>query len=110
MYGKGAGHYAELHLLFAKWLTENKKEAPIWWEQLAVYFIDTYFCGAVYDARVYAKVRMAVSSLFYVYEMLLARWIKNERMLDLEDVIITVYRYSREIEHSDINLERIERF
>lgn len=110
LYGKGAEYYMKQHLLFAKWLGENRKEAPVWWEQLTVYFIDTYFCGAVYDGRVYAKARMAVSSLFYIYEMLLARWIKNEETLDVEDVIMTVYRYSREIEHSDVNLERMERF
>jgi len=110
LYGKGAGYYGNIHQTFADFLAKNRKEAPIWWEQLAVYFVDTYFCGAVYDGRVYAKARMAVSSLFYVYEMLLARWIKNEKTLDLEDVIMTVYRYSREVEHSDINLERIEHF
>lgn len=42
-------------------------------------------------------------------QMLMARWMKNEKMLDSEDVIETVYRYSREIEHSDKNLERMER-
>lgn len=110
LYGKGAVYYADLHSEFANWLTQNMKDAFIMWEQILVYFIDTYFCGAVYDGRVYAKARMAVSSLFYIYEMLLARWIKNDRALDMEDVIMIVYRYSREIEHSDLNLERIEKF
>ena len=34
---------------------------------------------------------------------------KNEKMLVQEDVLNIVYRYSREVEHSDINLERIEK-
>lgn len=110
LYGSGAEEYANLHSEFAKWMLINMPDAQIIWEQLLIYFVDTYFCGAVYDGRVYAKVRMTVSSLFYVYEMLLARWMKNSRMLDMEDVIMIVYRYSREIEHSDLNLERIEKF
>lgn len=110
LYCGGAEKYSRWHGEFAKWLAENIPDAGIMWEQLLVYFIDTYFCGAVYDGRVYAKVRMAVSSLFYIYEMLLARWIKNEKTLDMEDVIMIVYRYSREVEHSDLNLERIEHF
>ena len=80
----------------------------IWMEQLLVYFVYTYFCGAVYDAKAYTKARMAVNNVFLIYEMLAARWLKNERMLDMEEVIMLVYRYSREIEHSDTNLERIE--
>ncbi len=37
------------------------------------------------------------------------KWLKNEHMLDLEDVIMIVYRYSREVEHSDQNLEIMEK-
>ena len=77
-------------------------------EQLLVYFIYTYFCGAVYDANVYAKARLAVDSLFFIYEMLAARWVKNEKDLNMEDIIEIVYRYSREVEHSDDNLKQME--
>lgn len=110
LYGKGEEGYMALREAFAEWLTGNMPDASVWWEQILVYFIDTYFCGAVYDGRIYAKAGMAVSSLFYIYEMLMARWLKNEHNLDMEDVIMTVYRYSREVEHSDINLERLENF
>ena len=47
--------------------------------------------------------------MFLIYEMLVARWCKNERQLDFEDVVEIVYRYSREVEHSDKNLELLER-
>lgn len=73
LYGEDSEYYADLHREFTQWLSQNMPDAPVLWEQLLVYFIDTYFCGAVYDGRVYAKARMAVSSLFYIYEMLLAR-------------------------------------
>ncbi|MEI3218530.1 MAG: hypothetical protein V8S08_01480 [Lachnoclostridium sp.] len=37
------------------------------------YFIYTYFCGAVYDGRVYAKVRMSVISVF----LLVKCWLQD---------------------------------
>ena len=110
LYDRGEEEYFELHEKFAKWLAEKLPDASIWWEQLLVYFVDTYFCGAAYDGRIYNKIGMAVSSLFYIYEMLTARWLKNDCDLDMEDVVMIVYRYSREVEHSDLNLERIEHF
>ena len=110
LFGNGAKGYQNIQEEFEDWISENWKDFSICCEQLLVYFIDTYFCGAVYDGRAYSKVRMAVVSVFYIYEMLKARWCKNDKMLDREDVIMIVYRYSREIEHSDRNLELMERY
>ena len=78
-------------------------------EQLLVYFISTYFCGAVYDGHIYSKVRMAVLRVWYIEELLKARWLRNEKFLDTEEVCEIVYRFSREIEHSDQNLEAAEK-
>ena len=100
--------YGKMHQDFAAWLTANMPEWEIQCEQLLVYFIYTYFCGAVYDGRAYAKIQMAVVSVMLIYEMLAARWRKNEKQLDFEDVVEIVYRYSREVEHSDQNLEAME--
>ncbi|MFR8178806.1 MAG: hypothetical protein ACLU80_01630 [Dorea sp.] len=47
-------------------------------EQLFVYFLYTYFCGAVYDARVYGKVQMAAVSVLLISELWKARWLRNE--------------------------------
>ena len=80
----------------------------IYMEQLLVYFIFTYFCGAVYDQRVYAKAQLAVASVFYIREFIVARWLKNDRCLDKEDLVEIIYRFSRELEHSDQNLELLE--
>ena len=78
-------------------------------EQLLVYFVSTYFCGAVYDGQVFSKMKMALLSAEAIGEILKARWLKNGRQLDEEDVIDVVYRYSREVEHSDENLKKIEK-
>ena len=77
-------------------------------KHLFVYFLYTYFCGAVYDARVYGKVQMAAVSVLLISELWKARWLRNEGVLDLEDLTEIVYRYSRELEHSDENLELFE--
>lgn len=109
LYQNGMEHYNAMKEEFRKWQDEVMPEWKIQCEQLLVYFISTYFCGAVYDGRAYAKIQMSVISVFLIYELLMAQWIKNDRILDMEDVVNTVYRYSRELEHSDLNLEKMEK-
>ena len=108
LYRGGSGPYWELKEKFAEWMKKNLPDYEIWLEQLLVYFIQTYFRGAVYDGYIGSKVRMAVVSVHMIYEMLMARWKRNEEFLDLEEVIQVVYEYSRELEHSDWNLEKLE--
>ncbi len=108
VYGDGEESYNLLHENFEKWLDENVEEHSIIWEQILVYFISTYFCGAIYDGNVYGKVEMAVTSLVCIYEMLMARWEKNDRQLSFEDIVFVTYMYSRELEHSDVNLDIME--
>ena len=52
---------------------------------------------------------MAVYCTWMIHELWLARWLKNEKTLDLEEIIDLVYRFSREVEHSDVNLRRVEK-
>ena len=66
---------------------------------MAVYFLFTYFCGAVYDGDVLAKVKMTVYSPL-VWEAIC--------QVSSQDRIDIARRYSRELEHSDPNLNRIE--
>ncbi|MDO4476328.1 MAG: flagellin lysine-N-methylase [Lachnospiraceae bacterium] len=74
-------------------------------EQLAVYLLQTYFCSAVYDQRAYAKVKMAV--LFVLFWREIARL--EELEADEERLMELAYRLSRELEHSDVNLSRLQR-
>ena len=78
-------------------------------EQLLVYFLFTYFPGAVYDGEIYAKVQLAVYCTWMIWEIWMARWLKNKKNIDLEEMTELVYRFSREVEHSDLNLREIER-
>lgn len=77
-------------------------------EQLMVYFVFTYFCGAVYDENAYTKMKMAVISTLFLREWMMAVWIKKGKQLDFSEIVELSYRYSRELEHSDLNLNAME--
>ena len=73
-----------------------------------VYFVFTYFCGAVYDENAYTKLKMAVISTLFLREWMMAAWIKRGKKLDRSEIVKLSYRYSRELEHSDLNLNTME--
>lgn len=103
-----AQEYQKISEEFENWIEEYDFPWKIQKEQLLVYFIDTYFCGAVYDGQILAKTEFALLCSELLEELLKTRWLRNEKMLDMEDVIELVYRFSREVEHSDINLKQME--
>ena len=78
-------------------------------EQLMVYFIYTYFCGAVYDGDVLSKVKMAIVSTLLIQELEFAEQLSAGRVLTLEERTKVAWRYSRELEHSDLNLNHMEK-
>lgn len=107
LYGKGVSGYTEIRTEFAEWKREQP-EMDVHLEQLLVYFLFTYFPGAVYDGEVYAKAQMAVFCTWMIHELWMARWVQNEKSLDMDEIIDLVYRFSREVEHSDENLKRVD--
>ena len=52
---------------------------------------------------------LVVESVRFIRELYLARWLRRG-VLTEEDYVELAYRYAREIEHSDINLEAMEDF
>lgn len=80
----------------------------IFLEQIIVYFISIYLLGAVYDDNISGKVNACVGHAVELYMLLMARWLSNGGTLSMDDLIELSYRYSREIEHSDENLEQVE--
>ncbi len=111
LYGGKAAGYQAVHEAFRTWCTKgvmSSFELDTVLEQLLVYFIFTYFCGGVYDANLLGKVQMSLDSVYNIYEMFVAKWTEQGQKLDLQDMERIVYRYSRELEHSDVNLELME--
>lgn len=109
LYGKEADAYKSIKNDFDSWKTVNFPDWDIVTEQLLVYFITTYFCGAVYDEYVASKVKMSICSVFYIEELATAQWVKNSGSLSNAEFTRIVYRYSRELEHSDENLITMDR-
>lgn len=83
------------------------------WEQLMVYFVYTYFCGAVYDRQAYGKMKFALMGTLLIREISRAVWIQNKRSkadrdAAMCDLMEAARRYAREIEHSDSNKNMVE--
>ena len=109
LYESGEEAYWKYREEFDVW---KKREIPDWeihLEQLLVYFIFTYFVGAVYDGHIYAKTRFCISMVHLIEELWLARWLKNGKDLSVEEMEELLYRFSREVEHSDDNLKKAEK-
>ena len=71
-------------------------------EQLLVYFVFTYFCGAVYNADAYGKMKFSFAGMILIRELVRAEWIRNPD-ITRETLLRTAWRYAREVEHSDKN-------
>lgn len=96
--------YEKACLEFSLYYREREYE----YEQLLMYFIFTYLCGAVYDNEVYSKVKFAVTSVMLIREMDLAVWLEKKKTLTFEDQVEIAHRFSREVEHSDANMSAVE--
>lgn len=99
--------YGRLRIELEQYL-EKCQDGALHLEQLLVYFLFTYFPGAVYDGEIYAKAQFSVYCVFMIWELWMARWLKNGKQLNLEEMTELVYRFSREVEHSDLNLRAVE--
>ena len=71
-------------------------------EQLLVYFVFTYFCGAVYNANAYGKMKFSFAGMILIRELVRAEWLRNPD-ITRETILRTACRYAREVEHSDKN-------
>lgn len=107
LYGNGKIVYTGICEEFRIW-KQAHSEMDVHLEQLLVYFLFTYFPGAVYDGEVLAKTQMAVYCVWMIHELWMARWLRNGKVLEADEMTDLVYRFSREVEHSDVNLKRME--
>lgn len=98
----------ETYHIWKKAFRQQKVIAPEEYEQMMVYFLFTYFCGAVYDGDAMAKAKMSVVSTLIWEEIVFALWIEQCFHVSSEDKICTAWRYCRELEHSDPNLIQME--
>lgn len=111
LYGNGSKDYIKNRRHFIIYMKNNKELGTAYeiiMEQLYVYFVYTYFTGAVYDENVYDKMKFAIINPLIIQELCQARW-QRTGSLTFSDIVEITYSYSREVEHSDNNLKKIER-
>lgn len=108
LFGEGQRGYEENRRDFEKDMAEDYENFSRYMEQLMVYFVYVYFCGAVYDGDALGKMKTAIASTVLIRELIFAVWIEKGDVT-FADVVDVAHRYSREIEHSDVNLLRLEK-
>ena len=110
LYRQGFAVYQEQEKAFQRQIkAEGLSEmAEIWTEQLLVYFVFTYFCGAVYDGDAFSKLKLALHSVFVIWEQVKFEWLNGQKVCE-ELMIKAAVRYAREAEHSDVNLNLLDR-
>ena len=101
------GYFEKMYEDFCIWKKEHP-EIDIHLEQIMVYFLFTYFPGAVYDGAIFAKAQMAVFCTWMVELLWMAHWLNHGKQLNMNDKIKLLYRFSREVEHSDENLIKLD--
>lgn len=105
---KGLRNYAKIRSDFVR-----KMYSEPWWpilhENLLMYFVYTYFCGAVYDDWIDTKLMLGVFSLVFIEEFIMNLYC-DKGDVSFDDCVNVVYRYIREVEHSDNNLNTLEAF
>ena len=96
-----------MHISDTKWLDEiNSEKYEIYFRRLASYFIYRYFMKAVFDLDAAGKIKFAVLSTYMIW--LLARCtIELTGQCDFEDLALLAKNYSKEIEYSEENLEKL---
>lgn len=100
--------FAQLKTEFDLW-KKTQPDIEVHLEQILVYFLYTYFPGSVYDGQLFAKAQMAVYCTWMIELLWMARWLMNGKRLGLDEMTELLYRFSREIEHSDENLEALDK-
>lgn len=111
LYEKGESYYRDIwnqfHIAYG-YHSVNKKEWERTGEQLLMFFVYTYFCGAVYDDMIYTKIALSVFSVVWIQEFFMVLWITRQGKVSMGEMIETAYSYAREVEHSDLNLDILE--
>lgn len=99
----GATEYAALHSELEAGYLHREKD----YENLLVYFVFRYGMKAVFDFNYLEKVKFAVVSYLVIRDMDAERYQKDKRF-GLEERIDVARIYSKEVEHSEDNLQMLK--
>lgn len=80
-------------------------------ENILMSFIYTFYLGAVYDDMLYAKIAMSIYFTVMIDRLVMGcRFHGNEKEFSLKKYEEITYRFTRELEHSDNNLNHLEEY
>ena len=99
--------YREAHQEFAAYSKDRTYE----YEHIMVYFITRYFMKAFYDYNVLGKVKLAITSFLVIRDMEVEEYFSKKgqgNSYTFADRIENIRIYSKEVEHSEENVESIE--
>ena len=78
------------------------------YEHLLVYFTFRYFMRSYYDDNILNKAQFAVASILMIRDMDALRFLENGGTFSVEDRVAVAKLYSKEVEHSEENMEFLE--
>jgi lysine-N-methylase len=92
--------------LQGEWRTEiYGKRCNRWMQRLGVYFLFRYCIDTYYDGSGIPAVRMMYRSLCFLQLLFRTREREEKRALETEDLIDLAHIYSRQVEHSEENVD-----
>ncbi|WP_419867678.1 flagellin lysine-N-methylase [Clostridium perfringens] len=98
----------EFYLRKHKEFNDYYKENLYKFKNILVYFIFRYFMKAIFDYDVSAKIKLAIISTLMIKELAVVRFIENNNEFIEEDMVEVSRIYSKDIEHSDENIENLQ--
>ena len=78
------------------------------YEHLLVYFTFRYFMRSYYDDNILNKAQFAVAGILMIRDMDALRFLENGGTFSVEDRVDVAKLYSKEVEHSEENMEFLE--
>ncbi|XZH20851.1 flagellin lysine-N-methylase [Clostridium perfringens] len=98
----------EFYLRKHKEFNEYYKENLYKFKNILVYFIFRYFMKSIFDYDASAKLKLAIVSTLMIKELAVVRFIENNNEFKEEDMVEVSRMYSKDIEHSDENIENLQ--
>lgn len=95
--------YVEKHREFNEYYKENLYK----FKNILVYFIFRYFMKSIFDYDMSAKIKLAIISTLMIKELSVIRFIDKGEFTE-EDMVEVSRIYSKDIEHSDENIEDLQ--
>lgn len=95
--------YVEKHREFNEYYKENLYK----FKNILVYFIFRYFMKSIFDYDMSAKIKLAIISTLMIKELSVIRFIDKGEFTE-EDMVEVSRIYSKDIEHSDENVENLQ--